>query len=549
MMIMPVSHPNRPILQPRSARRTPAVLLLCVLLLSAGCNLLAIDQITPTATPSDTPTATSTTTATPTATHTATITQTPSITPTPSDTATPTNSPTPTNTATVTPTASITPQAAVNFVFDNWERVPAPAQLQNGASSPLIAFLNSNDQESIGNIATAQPDTNVQTLYFTPSGGRSGRIAALQMESSTGNRVYPAPDGRSVAYFREAGGNSGLYLVLFANDLAGRVARMDSLVQRGILSEPTWSPDGRYMAISLRTGYALDIFLYDTRAPVQVVNRVNLTNSGAYDWWPVWSPDGTQIAFVSDRATCPSWNPSDRNFCDALTDPAPRGGTVHVMDADGGAVRQVADVYVTEPPRWINNNLLVLAGGDQTDLLAPERSLWLANLTTGRSQPVRLPGDDDSVLYLGDAWRDDGSALIFQRVGLTDTSIVMMQSNGTLIRERADFDFPTFGFAASWSASTGRVAMGGVGGQCPYGVRVSDETFAFVATGSASPGMCNPLYSPDGQTLAFMGVTASATGAADGRRDVYSASFNGFGAVNLTGDLRGSVRLLGWVGQ
>jgi hypothetical protein len=34
----------------------------------------------------------------------------------------------------------------------------------------------------------------------------------------------------------------------------------------------------------------------------------------------------------------------------------------------------------------------------------------------------------------------------------------------------------------------------------------------------------------------------------DGRVDVYVATVNGFGAVNLTGSLRGSIKLLGWYG-
>ena len=529
-------------------KRTLHILWLLLMLgLASGCNIVAM-QPDPTATPTATETSTPTATVTASATPTATVTLTPSITPTPSDTPTPTITPTATQTATVTPTASITPQPAVNFSFDNWGLIDVPAGLQGGAQRPLIAFLNSNDRESIGNIATAQPDTGVQTLYFTPPGSRNGRISVLTMDSSTGERVYPSPRGNAVAYFVESGSDSGLYLANFSNGVSGRIARINSLVQRGLVTEPAWSANGRFLALTLRTGYALDVFVFDIQDPTLGVNRRNVTDSGAYDWWPVWSPDGSQIAFVSDRSTCPSWNPADPEFCDALTQDAPRGGQVYVLDVARGDVQQAADVFVTEPPRWINNDLLAIAAGDQTDLLEPERNLWLANVATGRTQSVRLPGDSNDVLYLGDAWRFDGSAVIFQRVGLTSSEIVLMESDGTVIRQRDNFDFPTFGFTASWSESTGRIAMGGVGGSCPYGIRVADETFGFVATGSPPPGMCNPIYSPDGQTLAFVGVNARVTGSADGRVDVYSANSNGFGAGNLTGDLEGTIRLLGWVG-
>ena len=56
--------------------------------------------------------------------------------------------------------------------------------------------------------------------------------------------------------------------------------------------------------------------------------------------------------------------------------------------------------------------------------------------------------------------------------------------------------------------------------------------------------MCDPQYSPDGEYLAFSGVNPRV----DGRNDVYIASANGFGATSLTSDLRGQVKLIGWVG-
>ena len=51
-------------------------------------------------------------------------------------------------------------------------------------------------------------------------------------------------------------------------------------------------------------------------------------------------------------------------------------------------------------------------------------------------------------------------------------------------------------------------------------------------------------------TMAFQ-ETSPITGIiaeVDGRLDVYSATSNGFGAQNLTGDLRGTINLIGWIG-
>ena len=95
-----------------------------------------------------------------------------------------------------------------------------------------------------------------------------------------------------------------------------------------------------------------------------------------------------------------------------------------------------------------------------------------------------------------------------------------------------------------WSASGGRIAIGGTGGRCPYGIRVADTTFDWVATGN-QPSICNPIFSPDGQNMVYTGVTSDV----DGRLDIYSASENGFSQFNLTANLRGVNTLIGWLGR
>ena len=98
--------------------------------------------------------------------------------------------------------------------------------------------------------------------------------------------------------------------------------------------------------------------------------------------------------------------------------------------------------------------------------------------------------------------------------------------------------------SADWSPDGTRLVLGGSGGQCPYGIRVLDNEFDYVARGTSPGSVCDPVFSPDGQFIAYTAINPTV---GDGRVDIYTTSPNGFSAVNLTANLRGQIVLLGWV--
>ena len=287
-------------------------LVLAVILLSA-CS--ALSQLAPTATPLPTNTATATVRPTATLTETATVLPTTPPSPTASPTATYTATQTPTPAPTFTP--SITPLPQTGFVFDNWDVADIPPEIKDGIQNQMIAFISANRQESIANIATAQPFTGVQTVYFASPTRLRGRIPVLEVGSTSDLEVFVARPGNALAFVKTNGDvrSNGLYILDLATGFSARVLTGENpLVQRGYYVPPAWSPDGLHMAMAVATGYDIDIYLYATDGS----GRTNISNHGAYDLWPSWSPDGRHIAFVSDREECPSWIPGEPNFCDAL---------------------------------------------------------------------------------------------------------------------------------------------------------------------------------------------------------------------------------------
>lgn len=496
--------------------------------------------IVPTNTLTEMPTITPTVTITPSPTITDTPTQTPTATITPTETVTDM----PTATPTITPTPMNTPFPVPSIRFDNWASVDVPRGYVAG--NPYIAFINTNDAQNITNLATAEAPITRATLFFASATNPAARIPIFEYETTQVEQFFISPTGNAIAYFLNdpQRGTTGLYILDVAIGLSGRIAAMPSLAQRGIVSLPVWSPDGRFLGVTLETGYNLGIFIFD----IQQSTWAALVNDGAFNFYPAWSPDGRHLAFVSDRATCPTWIPSEPNACNPDVNPVPTGGQVYVLEFATNTITQLSDAYVSEPPYWVNNQTLAFASGDSFNLLNPTRTLWIADMSDKRGREIRLRDGGDNQLNLNERWSPDGQRVIFQHAGTTNETIIMNR-NGERIATLDNLVFARFGLSASWSPDGARLVIGGKGGQCPYGVRVLETTnFTIVASGGNPRAVCDPLYSPDGSRIAFLGIRTTST-SLDGRADVYSGTRDGFEVQSLTTDLRGQTRFIGWVGR
>ena len=226
-----------------------------------------------------------------------------------------------------------------------------------------IAFLSDRDDYASIYIMSA---IDGRILRKVVTGERSSHFE--EMHWSRGSLSW-SPGGSHLVFAAKHHDLDALYIVSAEN---GRIQRMFRWRQFNALFSPSWSPDSlNIVFVGVREGRS-DLYLVNT-----LTGELRQLTDDFYDEIaPRWSPDGTRIAFASDRVL----DGEDSNVLPVGSD-----RNVFVMDVSTGVITQITRAEGEDSsPCWSPDGRRLAFTSDRNGIY----NLYVADLDSGTERPL-----------------------------------------------------------------------------------------------------------------------------------------------------------------
>lgn len=274
----------------------------------------------------------------------------------------------------------------------------------------------------------------------------------------------------------------GIGTAAFVPTRAQESMNQPELLSRVTNAYPVFSPDGSQIAYMSNADGEFDIYVMHLSEHV----RMKLTDAPGRDGTPVWSPDGKTIAFQS--------------FRDGHSQ-------IYLMNADGSNQRNISNsAAADEHPFWSADGERIIFCSNRPSLHGEgKENIDIYEMNRDGSDVRRITSTPEIETYA--SWSPDGKQIVCRRIQKDGNwEVIVMNSDGT--NERNLTNSPAIDGWPVWSPDGKRIAFTSEDGtSANLFIMNSDGTNKRQVTDNPHFDDRQASWSPDGKALLFARYT------------------------------------------